>query len=422
MNNLSPNKTDKFFRQALKKGPELSPSEKDWKDMERLLNGKPNKRPVIGWLYWPAGIAAGLLVFLSLWLTRDQEIRLADGEKIEKIENNKTENQNKENQDPDKKAENTLPPISVPESLNPEDKKSFAFNEVLVKKDRKNLPKAFSESTGVVYINPEIVQGFQLYSNALFLEPKNINQLTSLDLSSVKNLTLKAENLAALDTGTRKPNKKIENPTGRLSLSMAFTTDMNTVNALSNSQTGLSYGLGLNYKISRIISAGTGIYLSQKHYTSDRYSYKTTEKPFSTWASYSKQIDAFCNVIDIPLNMSILMLKTKKTGIVASAGLSSYIMLSEKYNFVYRPTPNYPSSGRTYTIKNENQHILSVVNLAVGVEKPIGNQTSIVIQPYAKLPLSGIGQGATELKSFGIGFQLNYSMKKKNKFFNRQQE
>ena len=62
---------------------------------------------------------------------------------------------------------------------------------------------------------------------------------------------------------------------------------------------------------------------------------------------------------------------------------------------------------------------MSIVNLSIGIEKPIDNQSSIVIQPYAKLPLSGIGQGETELKSFGIGFQLNYSMKKKNKFFNR---
>ncbi|HQS07012.1 MAG TPA: hypothetical protein PLT16_15415, partial [Daejeonella sp.] len=148
----------------------------------------------------------------------------------------------------------------------------------------------------------------------------------------------------------------------------------------------------------------------------------TTEKPFSTWASYSKQIDADCKVIDIPLNMTLLISKTKKTGIIASAGLSSYIMLSEKYNFIYNATPSYPSAGRKYTINNANQHIMSIVNLSIGIEKPIDNQSSIVIQPYAKLPLSGIGQGETELKSFGIGFQLNYSMKKKNKFFNRQSE
>lgn len=419
MSNLSPNKTDKFFRQALKKGPGLSPSEKDWIEMERILKGKPKKRPVIGWIYWPAGIAAGLLVFLTLWLTREQEIRLADGEKIE---NNKTENQNKENQDPDKKTENTIRPISALDPTNPEDEKSFVFNDVLVKQKTKNLDKAFLESPQAINNNPEIVQGFQLLNNVQSLEPKNINKLTSLDLSSVKNLILKIENLTALDTGSKKANKKIEKPTGRISLSMAFTTDMNTVSGIGNSKAGQSGGFGINYRISKVISAGTGIYYSQKQYSSDRNSYNTAEKPFATWASYSRQIDADCRVIDIPINMNLLLSKTPKTGIVASAGLSSYIMLSENYNFIYTPTILYPSGGRDYTIKNQNQHILSVVNLSVGVEKPIGNQTSILIQPYAKLPISGIGQGNTELKSFGIGFQLNYSMKKKNKFFNRQSE
>jgi hypothetical protein len=387
--------------------------------MERLLNGKPNRRPVIGWLYWQAGIAAGLLVFLSLWLTSEKEIRLANGKKIE---NNRIVNQNKENQYPDKITENTLPPISASDTLNPEDKKSYVFDQLLLKQDKKKLPESFRESPGIISINPEIIQEFQLVNNALLLEAKNISKLTSLDLSSVENLTLNAKNLAALDTVSKKANKNNENPTGRISLSMAFTTDMNTVNGIGNSKAGLSGGLGINYRIAKGISAGTGIYYSQKKYSSDRNSYFTSLKPFSTWVSYSRRIDADCRVIDIPLNMNVSLIKTPKASIIATAGLSSYIMLSENYNFIYTPTILFPYTGRDYTIKNQNQHILSVVNLSVGVEKPIGNQTSMVIQPYAKLPISGIGQGATELKSFGIGFQLNYSMKKKNKFFSRKQE
>ena len=71
MNHLNPNKTDDFFRQALSSAPDLSPSEKDWEGMERLLKAKPARRPVIGWLYWPAGIAAAFLIFFSLWFLRD---------------------------------------------------------------------------------------------------------------------------------------------------------------------------------------------------------------------------------------------------------------------------------------------------------------------------------------------------------------
>lgn len=422
MSNLSPNKTDKFFRQALKTAPELSPTEKHWNDMERLLIGKPNKRTV-GWFYWPLGIAAGLLIFLSVWFSREPETRLADGGKIE---SSKVEKQNKENRFPNTEDGSTIPQASLPDPLIPTEAKTSGLNEVFVQQESKkqfeNLIGTTINSTINRTINSEAKTLFQPFNIALFQGLRNINTLTSNDFSAIKAVSLKAVKSPAIDSNSKGSKSNIENPNGRFSLSMAFTTDMNTVNALSNSKSGLSYGIGMNYRITKFLSAGTGIYYSQKKYTSDKYSYNTTEKPFSTWASYSKQIDASCNVIDIPLNLNVMLSKTQKMGIVASAGLSSYIMLSEKYNFIYNPSPYYSSNGREYTIKNKNEHILSVVNLSVGIEKPVGKQSSIVIQPYAKLPMSGIGQGQTDLKSFGIGFQLNYSMKKKNKFFNRESE
>ena len=198
---------------------------------------------------------------------------------------------------------------------------------------------------------------------------------------------------------------------------MAFASDFNSVNGITNSLFGYSLGMGVNYKITKTISASTGLYYSQKQYTSDKASYKTQEKPFATWTSYSKKIEADCKVIDIPFNLNLLVKSGPETNLLVSAGLSSYFMLSERYNFIYNPTPAYPASGRSYTIKNSNKHVLSVINLAVGLEKPLTKQSSIIIQPYAKLPLTGIGQGETDLRSFGLGLQLNYSMKKKAKFF-----
>lgn len=418
MSNLSPNKTDKFFRQALKTAPELSPTEKDWNEMERLLKGKPNKRPVIGWFYWPAGIAAGLLIFLSVWLSREPETHLADGEKSKNTEvetQTKNTTQNTEN-------ESTIPQTVVSGAKNPAQTTTSDLNAAFVKQRSRKPADDFTVAALFSSSKSEGRNEFQPLNRALFESPKNLNPLPSNGFTAINTFSLKTEKSLLTDSNSRKLESSDEKPSGRLALSMAFTTDLNSVSSFGNSKTGLSGGFGISYRITKGISAGTGIYYSQKKYTSDRNSYYTTEKPFSSWASYSRRIDADCRVIDIPLNMSVMLSKTKKTGITASAGLSSYIMLSEKYNFIYTPTLLYPSTGREYTINNANQHILSIVNLSVGVEKPIGNQSSIVIQPYAKLPLSGIGQGETELKSFGIGFQLNYSMKKKNKFFNRQSE
>ncbi|MDP3468758.1 MAG: outer membrane beta-barrel protein [Daejeonella sp.] len=419
MSNLSQNKTDKFFRQALKTAPELSPEEKDWNEMEHLLKGKPNKRPVFGWFYWPAGIAAGLLIILSVWLSNDSEIRLTEDGKneISKVENliNKKQILNSE-------QEAAIPLASSPDQLKTGQTKTSGMNNAFDKKESRKAVENLIESALLTNTNPEGRNQYLPLNMALFQELRTSNPIPSGKFTAINTISLKSKHNTAKDSSFRKMESSTEKPGGRLALSMAFSTDMNSVNGIGNSKAGLSGGFGISYKISKGLSATTGIYYSQKKYTAGRDSYYTTEKPFATWASYSRQIDADCQVIDIPINMNVLLSRTKKTGIVASAGLSSYIMLSEKYNFIYNSTPTYPSAGREYTIKNANQHILSIVNLSVGVEKPIGNQSSIVIQPYAKLPLSGIGQGATELKSFGIGFQLNYSIKNKNKFFNRQSD
>lgn len=411
MNNSKPNKIDTFFRQALGSAPDLSPAEKDWEGVERLLQFKPKRRPTIVRLYLPIGIAMGLLIFVSVWLFREPETRLVDGGKFEGKKENRFQN-----------SEDgiTIPEASLSDSVKPDEASSSGLNEIFVKqeniKDFDNLNRVLINRN----INQVTRTTIQPINRVLFKELKPINNLQSEDFTKVKSVSLKALKSSAFDRRYKKLESSLEKPNERLTFSMAFSTDLNTVNALSNSKAGLSFGIGMNYKISKLVSVGTALYYSQKKYTSDRYSYNTTEKPFSTWASYSKQIDASCKVIDIPLNVNILLSKTKKMGILASAGLSSYIMLSEKYDFIYNTTPSYPSPGKEYTIKNANQHILSIVNLSVGIEKPVGKQSSIVIQPYAKLPLSGIGQGETDLKSFGIGFQLNYSMKKKKKFFNKQ--
>jgi len=430
MNNLNPNKTDTFFKQALESVPDLSPNEKDWKDMERLLKDQPKNKPVIAWLYWPAGIAAALLIFFSFWFYSNSIIEpapqvqnKAPQNAVEPIlkEQNPAEIKSKlpinkdelaiTNQSPilpfsRKKTNPTKSIIAIPSDSEQ--------NTLLSSLSIKPIFKADAQVTQI--IKPEFIQDSVPSMNTGILKEINtqeeIVQNTEPSLIAVNEQIIKNA-----DSISSKTKPEISYPTKKWGVSMAFASDFNSVNGITNSLFGYSLGMGVNYKISKTISASTGMYYSQKQYTSDKASYKTEVKPFATWTSYSRKIEADCKVIDIPLNINLLVKSGPETNLLASAGLSSYFMLSERYNFIYNPTPAYPSSGRSYTIRNSNRHLLSVINLAVGLEKPITKLSSIIIQPYAKIPLSGIGQGETDLRSFGLGFQLNYSMKKKAKFF-----
>lgn len=407
MNNTNQNHTDIFFRQGLSSPPEFTPSEQNWKDMEKLL--KPEaKRRGIGWIYMASGIAAVLLIFLSLWLIPQQKTSRVQQVKAIK---------NKEPYTPAKIRTNTAPPQADDQTIvknNHVDKKNSITSEHVEKslqltnnQDQViNTPETGLELT----IRPKTLNsaGFLNVQGSLTNQSADKAEVSMITLNTLDKAITQANSEVLTANNDSSPRSK--DFSSRWALSMAVSPDLNSVTSVGKSKFGVSLGAGVSYNLNTAISVGTGIYYSQKLYSADKTSYKVTQKPFATWTSYSKRIDAECRVIDIPLNFSFRMSNTKQNKLYATAGLSSYIMLSEKYNFIYNRSPAYPSGGREYTINNQNRHILSVMNLGIALEKPLADQVSLVILPYAKIPLTGIGQGETDLKSFGLGFKLNYSL------------
>ena len=419
MNKLNQNKIDNYFSQILNTAPDFSPSESEWKEMELLLKSEPKRRPIIVWIYWTAGIAAALLIFLSLWFfteNTDSGNQLAKTNVPSKSDENGNRGINKaENKSntitprpdhtkhelilQDKITNNGYKPSSTLNPFTPVKNNSSI-------KDTAELKLMNSKDT---FISLNFAQVLGLKSSRV---PGTAIGITGREPAlNITRLSFSDSTKKDAPSIPKRPSS--QNSVGKWALSLAFSPDFNSVKGIGKSSFGISLGMGLSYKIGKSIAASTGLFYSQKAYSSDKTSYKVKEKPFATWISYSQKIDADCRVLDIPLNLNITLKDKLRGKILASAGLSSYIMLYEKYNFIYNSSPGYPAKGREYTIRNDNQHILSVVNLSIGIEKPLTEQSSIVIQPYAKLPLTGIGQGKTDLKSFGVGFQLNYSLRKK---------
>jgi hypothetical protein len=121
---------------------------------------------------------------------------------------------------------------------------------------------------------------------------------------------------------------------------------------------------------------------------------------------YLSNIDADCMVYSIPLNIDYHFGKKSNHSWFVSTALVSYLMKRETYDYYYK----YPS-GQTYTknwtIHNQNQHFISVLNLSGGYQYFFSNRTSVMAEPYLSLPLSGVGAGKVKLKSGGILFTLN---------------
>ena len=117
-----------------------------------------------------------------------------------------------------------------------------------------------------------------------------------------------------------------------------------------------------------------------------------------------KRIDANCKVLDVPININYTFMDRPKYSLTATVGLSSYFMLKEKYTYKRDYMPDWETS-----LSNENQHYLSVLNLAFTYQLPLNSHMSLGIQPFAKVPLGDIGYGQVKLYSTGVAVQLNFN-------------
>lgn len=414
MDNTDHNYTDTLFKQGLSSPPELNPTDKNWEDMERLLATKAKVRSMT-WIYAVSGVAAAILIFLFFWFVP------------EKTDNATQQAQKAKHTETDPGAGTARSPkadITGPSGSDPIPYGNLSDSDIKLRAAaQKEIAKPGIRSEQNKAADAAHVQaGLQVVSNRSGLGSINPVSYSNLRTSLSGNFASQREvKIADLPGATAKtaavekeePASRTPVPLRRWGVSLAFSPDVNSVKNMHNGNLGTSMGMGVSYRVGKSLSVGTGVYYSQKLYSADKKSYHVTEKPFATWTSYSKKIDADCRVLDIPVNFSMRISNKTSNKLYASAGMSSYIMLSEKYEFVYNVSAAYPTGRREYSIRNENKHILNIVNLAIALEKPLSDQVSLTIQPYAKLPLTGIGKGQTDLKSVGLGFGLNYSMKKK---------
>jgi hypothetical protein len=160
------------------------------------------------------------------------------------------------------------------------------------------------------------------------------------------------------------------------------------------------FGIGIGYAINKRISIQTGFYAVRKIYTAAGEDYNAPE----WWQQYYpnlEEVNADCEVYEIPLVVSYNFIAGKKSNLFGSLGLSSYLMKKESYVYHYKTNAGqYRVSNRVFN--NDNKHLFSIVNLGLGYERRLTPAFSFTVSPYVKLPLSGVGFGKVKLNSSGI--------------------
>jgi hypothetical protein len=199
----------------------------------------------------------------------------------------------------------------------------------------------------------------------------------------------------------------------RLSLSVIYAPALNSVNNFSNTRVGSDVGLLLTVGLSKKWSLTTGAIYAKKLYESNFNDYNPVNKasiPFTPETIY-----ADCRVLDIPLNVNYTLVNKGKNTVSVGTGVSSYLMLKEDYQLRYNREAGV--KDYTYSIRNQNKHIFSILNVEAKYERRINDKFGIGLQPYLKVPLSDIGYGNVKLQSLGMAVNFNFNIggKPKNK-------
>lgn len=384
---------DKLFKDRLG-NPDLPFNDLDWDNLEERLHPTPKRRVMpLFWLTAAAGIAAMLLIVFLLVKPSNHKTDVKAVVKTNKEDQNQTKTQNNSGALTDVPAKQIVPDVNADSNL-------FAIKQRNAAEHGKQQQKS----------NTEIEQ--KLIQNGI----NNANTLANLayqpTLSSENNpIEFKDQKMAA-NVEVGKPERikpLVVKQKSRLILSILAAPDLTSVQKSGTSNLSGGFGVEATYMITKRLSISTGASYAKKIYDSDFNLYKpNTSYVFKIAPS---NIHANCDVIDIPLNVNYKIFENNRNSISVSTGLSSYIMVKERYTYSY---DGVYQGQQGWEVKGQNQHYLGIANVGVEFQHKINNNLSISAKPFMKIPLTDIGYGNSRLSSTGLAVSVNMNLFKKN--------
>lgn len=198
-----------------------------------------------------------------------------------------------------------------------------------------------------------------------------------------------------------KKEKKSKPAEKRLYINLLAGPDASKVKGRTAGKPGGSAGLTLGFNINRHFAVEAGALYSTKHY-STAFTYFDNSK--TQWPSNRiiKIVDGTCRMIEIPVTVRYNFNVTAQSKFFAAAGLSSYLMKNEDYDYKYTFTASSAQYEMYKSYKKSGNNVLSVLQLSAGWQRNIGRFGAVRVQPYYNIPLSGVGIGKLPLSGAGL--------------------
>lgn len=182
--------------------------------------------------------------------------------------------------------------------------------------------------------------------------------------------------------------------------------DKSTVKFKYGYDAGINAGIMMGYHFNNRFSLHTGAVYTHKNY---KVAGEDFTAPKGSWVSLYKldNVEGYCRMWEVPLLARFTVSESAKSSTFLSTGLSSYFMTRENYDYTYY-NPAGTITSRNSAYGSGDTHIMSILHLSAGFEKRLSNSMSLQVEPYAKIPLTGMGFGNIKLSSFGLNFSVEY--------------
>jgi hypothetical protein len=392
-----------------------APSAANWEMMQRALDKElpiqRKRRGGIIWWFLPALLVAGLGGY---WLnsTSNQDINHQTSK--ESINNNPTTTSTT-------KTETNKPRALITNKINDQNNTASLKQNTITNKNKisfkvenkniiQNSTKEIPGSTVIIDSNTPVNSNNccavkeETATTRLSSTPETNNHPIETK-SSEKNTTEPINNSKNIEISKKEPNK---NKGFFIGLIGGF--DASTVKFKYSSNVGYNIGGTIGYRIDKHWSLQTGAIYTQKNY---KLNGKDFHAPKGSWISYYdiETVDGYCKMWDVPIIATYHFTGNNNGNTFLSIGTSSYFMKRENYNYLYDYNNQYYT--RSNSINSTDKHLFALLHISGGIERPISKSITSIIEPYAKIPLTGVGFGSIQLSSFGINFSVQYRQPKK---------
>lgn len=199
-----------------------------------------------------------------------------------------------------------------------------------------------------------------------------------------------------------KKNKSISKQA--FSIALVTGADISTIKFKYGNKPGFHGGIIAGYHLNNKWSLHTGAIYTQNNYKLKGADY---HPPKHYWTQYVKleTVEGYCRMWEIPVLIRYQFNPNATNRLFMSGGLSSYLMRKQQYDYSYKTGAGVPSTRRWKTDSSSN-YLFSIFDLSAGWERSLGKRLNVQVEPYAKIPLKGVGFGNIRLSSFGINFSI----------------